>query len=297
MMRPAVARRVATIPFPSRRTLLPVSGTGLCRGSGRCLLAGFAQLPAPGPHRLPDSGDVTGAGAVAGEFLIGETVHRGEGLGEDVRLETGISLGGERQQLLVAVAPARHDRGEVEVIAGFPAAEQRRGLGGHRAGFGQRRPGWPPGRRMGPRTGRQAGHGHLPGMRVAYRHPAVTASSLLPRLQRRGTRLFYAATVTCRARCPPLASPPGFCLAAVPPVAVGSPLPRPAGASARQAGMAMTRMGAVVGCEVPPAGSMVMPSLSPGDTVEARTGTVWPARAAGSSPAGRAPAGLISHSS
>src|SRR6185437_9355747 len=50
----------------------------------------------------------------------------------------------------------------------------------------------------------------------------------------------------------------------------------------------MTATGAVVGCAVPPAGSTVMPSRSPGRTPAARSGTVEPELATSSRPAERA---------
>ena len=59
----------------------------------------------------------------------------------------------------------------------------------------------------------------------------------------------------------------------------------------------MTRMGVVVGLDVPPLGSTVMPTLSPVSRPEASTGAVLPALASGSSPAGRALPGPSSHSS
>jgi len=51
----------------------------------------------------------------------------------------------------------------------------------------------------------------------------------------------------------------------------------------------------LVGSAVPPAGSTVSPTLSPGRSPEASTGVVRPAPAA-SSPAGRVPADPMSHS-
>ena len=53
----------------------------------------------------------------------------------------------------------------------------------------------------------------------------------------------------------------------------------------------------VVGLDVPPLGSTVMPILSPASRPEASTGAVLPAVGSGSSPAGRAVPGPSSHSS
>lgn len=53
-------------------------------------------------------------------------------------------------------------------------------------------------------------------------------------------------------------------------------------------------MGVVVGREVPPEGSTVIPMRSPGRTPEASTAPVWPA--AWSRPAERAPDASITHS-
>jgi dehydrogenase/reductase SDR family member 12 len=64
-----------------------------------------------------------------------------------------------------------------------------------------------------------------------------------------------------------------------------------------QAGSDMSRIGAVVGLLVPPAGSMVTPILSPSIRPEASTGAVRPALGAGSSAARRILGGPISHSS
>ena len=52
--------------------------------------------------------------------------------------------------------------------------------------------------------------------------------------------------------------------------------------------------GAVVGLDVPPEGSTVIPIRSPGVTPVASTGPAWPVRE--SRPAERAPAGPITHS-
>jgi hypothetical protein len=76
------------------------------------------------------------------------------------------------------------------------------------------------------------------------------------------------------------------------PRAGGGGLGLPAGSPADYTGMAMT--GVVVGPEVPPAGSTVIPIRSPGTTPEASTGPARPVP--DSSPAERAPAGPITHS-
>jgi hypothetical protein len=66
----------------------------------------------------------------------------------------------------------------------------------------------------------------------------------------------------------------------------------PPGGPADYTGTAMT--GVVVGPEVPPAGSTVIPIRSPGTTPEASTGPAHPVPE--SSPAERAPSGPITHS-
>lgn len=69
------------------------------------------------------------------------------------------------------------------------------------------------------------------------------------------------------------------------------PASRPAG---DYAGTGTATTGVVVGLDVPPEGSMVIPILSPGPTPEASTGPAWPAGE--SKPAERAPAGPMTHS-
>ena len=59
----------------------------------------------------------------------------------------------------------------------------------------------------------------------------------------------------------------------------------------------MTRIGVVVGLAVPPAGSTVRPSSSPGISPVANSGRVRPPLGAGSRPAGRVRRGLISQAS
>lgn len=68
------------------------------------------------------------------------------------------------------------------------------------------------------------------------------------------------------------------------------------GHSQPHAGTVMTRMGLVVGERVPPAGSTVMPILSPACSPVASTGEVCPALGAGSRPADRVRWGPSSHS-
>ena len=59
----------------------------------------------------------------------------------------------------------------------------------------------------------------------------------------------------------------------------------------------MTTSGVVVGCVVPPAGSTVTPSLSPGATPLASAGWAGPETLTDSRPAERAaPAGVRTHS-
>lgn len=70
----------------------------------------------------------------------------------------------------------------------------------------------------------------------------------------------------------------------------------PSGEGASQGRVWISTIGMVVGCLVPPAGSTVIASWSPGWKSAARTGEVGRALLAGSRPTERAPAGLITQS-
>jgi hypothetical protein len=99
--------------------------------------------------------NLDGGQPVAAIFLVGETIHTGGGLGEDLPVKSAINAGSDSHELLPVVASTRQDPGQVEIVAGLSPAEYRRCLGGNGVALGQHGADGLPHRRVIPGVGSQ----------------------------------------------------------------------------------------------------------------------------------------------